>query len=42
MLADAALAKAVDGDLQGLEVWWGPNSTCGFYDWADPSIPTLY
>ena len=43
MLGDTALAKVRDGEIQGM--WpsgFGPTSTCGFYDWADPSIPTLY
>ncbi len=40
--AELALVKAVEGDLTGIEVWWGPNSTCGFYDWADSTVPTLY
>jgi prepilin-type processing-associated H-X9-DG protein len=37
MLADSALTRAVEGDMTGLYVWWGPNSTCGF-----TGAPTLY
>ncbi len=32
--------KYADGDIDGLSAW--PTSDCGFYDWADPEVPTIY
>jgi prepilin-type N-terminal cleavage/methylation domain-containing protein/prepilin-type processing-associated H-X9-DG protein len=41
ILSDAVIAKLREGDLEGVPQW-GPSSTCGFYDFNDASIPTLY
>jgi prepilin-type processing-associated H-X9-DG protein len=35
------LVRYKEGKLQALDSW-GPNSECGFHDWADPGVPILY
>jgi len=39
--SEALIARYADGEIGGLYSN-GPWSTCGFYDWADPSVPTLF